>query len=77
MNRLHKKLGAANAKKAGALSLFHRAADELDEAAEEARLVADAAYSQKRAAEELELAALEDAQNARSNANAIRNLIGA
>lgn len=77
MKQLHKKLGHANAKKAGALSLFHRAADELDEAAEQARLVADAAYAQKQAHAELEDAARKDALDASASAAQIRTLIGA
>lgn len=73
---IEKRLTHATAKKAGALSLFQRAADELDEAAAEAQVLADEADAQRRHFETLAQVAEQEKREATASAAQLRILIG-
>lgn len=74
---LSKRAQAASAKQAGALSLFHRAADELDAAAEAHRKVQSEADAIAAHYDSLAGTAHIAAQESANAASKIRDLIGA
>lgn len=73
---IEKRLTHAEAKTAGALSLFHRAAAELDDAAAAHESIANEAYSNARRQDELAGAAHEGYVQSKQAAAKLRELIG-
>lgn len=74
---IDKRLDSLATRKAGALSLFHRAADDLEAAAAAFEEIASEADERRRYFETVNQESVAEAESARDSAAKIRNLVGA